>query len=256
MNASNSEQKIGVGFMSLPTAIHYEIFIHLDSFTSVVRLAQTCSYLSSIWKAYRNGISKEMLHRDIRIVGGSKYLATHSEAMELLRVQRAESEPEDIMDTVRRALKNASIVGQLSMCLFNDIPTCRYSAYSSQDPMPPIFGPWVSYGNDLLRKGLYKLWIRSLLKKEHRTPYLGFDEDAVYSNEMATFISTPDWYADMLRRRTGFPNVEHIIEGETEMIMCEFCGGLFKEAEAVAQKADMEKNQTAGTGLFNPLLQA
>ncbi|KAI5812867.1 hypothetical protein BZA77DRAFT_346763, partial [Pyronema omphalodes] len=242
MTLSTPEQNISIDFMSLPMVIHYEIFIHLDSFISVVRLAQTCSYLASVWKVYRNGISKEVLHRDSRIVGGSKYLPTYSEAMELLRVQSAESKPEDIMDTVRRALRNASTVEQLSACLFNEIPICRYMTCPNRDFIAPTFGPWSIYGSDLLRKGLYKLWIRSLLKKELRPPYLRFDKDAVYSNEMAIFISTPDWYADMLQRRTGFPNVENIIEGGTEMTMCEFSGGLFLEAEAVAKKVNMEKN--------------
>jgi hypothetical protein len=100
MTLSNSEQNIGMDFMSLPTVIHYEIFIHLDSFVSVARLAQTCSYLASIWKTYRNGISKEMLHRDGRIVGVSKSFPTHSEAMELLRIQSAESEPEGELSVV------------------------------------------------------------------------------------------------------------------------------------------------------------
>jgi hypothetical protein len=82
------------------------------------------------------------------------------------------------------------------------------------DPVAPMLGPWGSYGSDLLQKGLYKLWIRSLLKKELRRPYVGFTKDAVYSNEMAIFIATPDWYGDMLRRQTGFPNVETLSREE------------------------------------------
>lgn len=159
----------------------------------------------------------------------------------------------DIMNTVRRALRNSSTVWKLSRYLFNDIPICCYMTCPNCDPVSPMLGPWGSYGSDLLQKGLYKLWIRSLLKKELRRPYVGFTKDAVYSNEMAIFITTPDWYGDMLRRQTAFPNVENIIERGTEMTICELAKGLFNEAEAAAKKQPMEKDRPGGSELFNLL---